>query len=327
VDLQVAEELKKKLERSYKEGKPLVIKAGFDPNRPDLHLGHTLVLTRMRRFQEFGHTVVFLIGDFTALIGDPTGKNVTRPPLSREEVKANAETYKQQVFKVLDAQRTVVRFNSEWLDALTAYGFTVATALFTFSGFNPPDRISGRTLAAAAATVHSMTLPVPPRRAGSCASSSGVTCAGRSSTADRLKPSPTGSALMTGSCRPAYSDAFSSPCSWMQVSPACAATAATRAGVSLTKTPTRLTKGGSPPVISRTVPGATARGLRGQNTNPRAVAPRSTARRASSRRVMPQTFTRMGVSLTRQKAESRRENSRLPGADPTVLPSAVCLLP
>jgi tyrosyl-tRNA synthetase len=122
VDLQVPEELKKKLERSHREGKPLLIKAGFDPNRPDLHLGHSLLLTRMRRFQEFGHTVVFLIGDFTALIGDPSGKNKTRPALTRDEVKANAETYKQQVFKVLDPQRTVVRFNSEWLDKLGTEG-------------------------------------------------------------------------------------------------------------------------------------------------------------------------------------------------------------
>ncbi|XXF75577.1 tyrosine--tRNA ligase [Myxococcaceae bacterium GXIMD 01537] len=122
VDIQVPEELKKKLQRSYDTGKPLVIKAGFDPSRPDLHLGHSLLLTRMRRFQDFGHTVVFLIGDFTALIGDPTGKNVTRPPLTRDEVKANAETYKHQVFKVLDPQRTVVRFNSEWLDALGTEG-------------------------------------------------------------------------------------------------------------------------------------------------------------------------------------------------------------
>jgi tyrosyl-tRNA synthetase len=122
VDLQVAEELKKKLQRSYKEGKPLVIKAGFDPTRPDLHLGHSLLLTRMRRFQDFGHTVVFLIGDFTALIGDPSGKNTTRPPLSREEVQVNAETYKRQVFKVLDSEKTRVRFNSEWLDGLGTEG-------------------------------------------------------------------------------------------------------------------------------------------------------------------------------------------------------------
>lgn len=122
VDLQVPEDLKKKLQRSYDKGKPLVIKAGFDPSRPDLHLGHSLLLTRMRRFQDFGHTVVFLIGDFTALIGDPTGKNTTRPALTRDEVKVNSETYKQQVFKVLDPDKTVVKFNSEWLDALGTEG-------------------------------------------------------------------------------------------------------------------------------------------------------------------------------------------------------------
>jgi tyrosyl-tRNA synthetase len=122
VDLHVAEELKAKLRRSYEKEEPLLVKAGFDPSRPDLHLGHTLLLTRMRRFQDFGHRVVFLIGDFTALIGDPSGKNVTRPALSREEVLANAETYKAQVFKVLDGQRTEVRFNSEWIDALGTEG-------------------------------------------------------------------------------------------------------------------------------------------------------------------------------------------------------------
>jgi len=122
VELHVAEELKSKLRRSYEKQEPLVVKAGFDPNRPDLHLGHTLLLSRMRRFQDFGHQVVFLIGDFTGLIGDPSGKNVTRPALSREEVLANAETYKAQVFKVLDAERTSVRFNSEWLDALGTEG-------------------------------------------------------------------------------------------------------------------------------------------------------------------------------------------------------------
>jgi tyrosyl-tRNA synthetase len=122
VDLHVAEELKGKLKRSYDKEQPLVVKAGFDPNRPDLHLGHTVLLSRMRRFQDFGHQVVFLIGDFTALIGDPSGRNLTRPALSRPEVLANAETYKAQVFKVLDAERTSVRFNSEWIDALGTEG-------------------------------------------------------------------------------------------------------------------------------------------------------------------------------------------------------------
>jgi len=122
VELHVAEELKAKLKRSYEKEQPLVVKAGFDPNRPDLHLGHTLLLSRMRRFQDFGHQVVFLIGDFTALIGDPSGRNLTRPALSRPEVLANAETYKAQVFKVLDGARTEVRFNSVWLDALGTEG-------------------------------------------------------------------------------------------------------------------------------------------------------------------------------------------------------------
>jgi tyrosyl-tRNA synthetase len=131
VDLHVAEDLKSKLRRSYETDRPLVVKAGFDPNRPDLHLGHTLVLTRMRRFQEFGHDVVFLIGDFTGLIGDPTGKNVTRPPLSREEIAANAETYKEQVFKVLDPESTRIRFNSEWLDALGAEGMIRLASRYT----------------------------------------------------------------------------------------------------------------------------------------------------------------------------------------------------
>ncbi len=122
VELHVAEELKAKLRRSYEKEQPLLVKAGFDPSRPDLHLGHTLLLSRMRRFQDFGHQVVFLIGDFTGLIGDPSGKNVTRPALSRAEVLANAETYKTQVYKVLDEGRTQVRFNSEWLDALGTEG-------------------------------------------------------------------------------------------------------------------------------------------------------------------------------------------------------------
>jgi tyrosyl-tRNA synthetase len=122
VDLHVEGELKAKLRRAYEREQPLVVKTGFDPNRPDLHLGHALLLTRMRRFQDFGHQVVFLIGDFTGMIGDPSGKNATRPALSRDEVLANAESYKAQVFKVLDPDRTRVRFNSEWLDALGTEG-------------------------------------------------------------------------------------------------------------------------------------------------------------------------------------------------------------
>ena len=101
------------LEARLALGRPLRIKAGFDPTAPDLHLGHTVLLNKMRQFQDLGHTAIFLIGDFTGMIGDPTGKNVTRKPLTREEVLANAETYSKQVFKVLDRERTEVRFNSE----------------------------------------------------------------------------------------------------------------------------------------------------------------------------------------------------------------------
>ena len=96
-----------------KEGKPLKIKAGFDPTAPDLHLGHTVLINKLRTFQQLGHQVIFLIGDFTGMIGDPTGKNVTRKPLTKEDVLANAETYKEQVFKILDPEKTTIRFNSE----------------------------------------------------------------------------------------------------------------------------------------------------------------------------------------------------------------------
>ena len=111
-----AAEFEKKLSQS----RPLVIKAGFDPTAPDLHLGHTVLLNKLRLFQQYGHQVIFLIGDFTAMIGDPTGKSVTRQPLSREQVLVNAKTYQQQVFKILDPETTSIRFNSEWFDAMTA---------------------------------------------------------------------------------------------------------------------------------------------------------------------------------------------------------------
>lgn len=112
------DEFHKKLERSEKENKPLVIKAGFDPTAPDIHLGHTVLLRKMKHFQDMGHTVVFLIGDFTGMIGDPSGKSETRKRLTREEVLANAETYKRQVFKILDREKTIVDFNSRWCQAM-----------------------------------------------------------------------------------------------------------------------------------------------------------------------------------------------------------------
>src|SRR5215475_11445450 len=106
------------LEAKLKLGRPLRIKLGMDPTSPDLHLGHSLTLKKLRDFQRDGHTVIFLVGDFTAMIGDPTGRSETRKPLSREEISANAETYRGQAFKILDPNRTEVRFNSEWMDAL-----------------------------------------------------------------------------------------------------------------------------------------------------------------------------------------------------------------
>jgi len=126
-------DLRERLEDSIKTGRPLRVKAGFDPTAPDLHLGHTVLMRKLRHFQQLGHTVIFLIGDSTALIGDPTGRNVTRKPLTREEIELNADTYKQQVFKILDEQRTEVRYNSEWLDQLGYAGLIGLSAKVTLS--------------------------------------------------------------------------------------------------------------------------------------------------------------------------------------------------
>ena len=125
--------LRARLEEAQRTGKPLRIKAGFDPTAPDLHLGHTVLMRKLKHFQDLGHQVIFLVGDSTALIGDPTGKNVTRKPLTREEISANAETYQEQVFKILDRDRTEVRFNSEWLDRLGYYDMVKLLAQFTVS--------------------------------------------------------------------------------------------------------------------------------------------------------------------------------------------------
>jgi tyrosyl-tRNA synthetase len=114
-------ELRAKLEKSLKTGKPLRVKLGVDPTAPDIHLGHTVVIRKLKHFQEMGHTAVFLIGDFTAMVGDPTGQSETRPPLTREQVNANAETYLGQVFKILDREKTEIRYNSEWLEKLSGY--------------------------------------------------------------------------------------------------------------------------------------------------------------------------------------------------------------
>jgi tyrosyl-tRNA synthetase len=126
-------ELRERLERSRASGKPLRVKAGFDPTAPDLHLGHTVLLRKLKHFQDLGHTVIFLIGDFTGMIGDPTGRSATRPPLTPEQIADNAETYKQQVFRILDPQKTVLDFNSRWFNRFTAADFVRLAAKVTVS--------------------------------------------------------------------------------------------------------------------------------------------------------------------------------------------------
>jgi tyrosyl-tRNA synthetase len=126
-------DLRAKLEKSRTTGKPLRVKLGMDPTAPDLHLGHTVVLRKLKHFQDLGHTAIFLIGDFTGMIGDPTGRSVTRPPLTREQIEVNAETYKTQVFKILDPQKTVIDFNRRWMGAFTSDDFVRLMAKYTVS--------------------------------------------------------------------------------------------------------------------------------------------------------------------------------------------------
>lgn len=126
-------ELRERIERSRTSGRPMRVYAGFDPTAPDLHLGHTVLLRKLKHFQDLGHTVIFLIGDFTAMIGDPTGRNVTRPPLSEEEITNNARTYLDQVYKILDRERTEVRRNSEWFSKVSASDFVRLSAKYTVS--------------------------------------------------------------------------------------------------------------------------------------------------------------------------------------------------
>jgi tyrosyl-tRNA synthetase len=125
------EDLERKLERSSKTGTPLVVKEGFDPTAPDLHLGHTVQLRKLKQFQDLGHRVIFLIGDFTGRVGDPSGRSKTRPPMTAEDIERNAQTYREQVFKILDPQKTEIRFNSEWLGALSPYDFLRLTSHYT----------------------------------------------------------------------------------------------------------------------------------------------------------------------------------------------------
>jgi len=153
-------DLRERLEESRKTGRPLRVKAGFDPTAPDLHLGHTVLMRKLRHFQQLGHTVIFLIGDSTALIGDPTGRNVTRKPLTREEIDENAETYKQQVFRILDEKATEVRYNSEWLGKL-GYEETIRlTAHFTVSQMLERDEFHKRFQDEQPISLHEMLYPV-----------------------------------------------------------------------------------------------------------------------------------------------------------------------
>ena len=154
------EELKAKIERSARTGKPLRIKVGFDPTAPDIHLGHTVVIRKMKHFQDLGHTVVFLIGDFTGMIGDPSGQNVTRPPLTPEQVAANAETYRKQVFKILSPEKTVVDFNSRWLGALTGRDWITLCSKYTVARMLERDEFSKRFKEQRPIAIHELLYPL-----------------------------------------------------------------------------------------------------------------------------------------------------------------------
>jgi tyrosyl-tRNA synthetase len=156
VDVVTADALKAKLAR----GRPLVVKVGFDPTAPDIHLGHTVLMRKMRHFQDLGHRVVFVIGDFTGMIGDPTGRSKTRPPLSREEIEANAEAYKRQAFKILHPQKTEVRFNSEWLGTLGAEGFIRLAASYNVARMLERRDFRQRFEAGQAISIHEFLYPL-----------------------------------------------------------------------------------------------------------------------------------------------------------------------
>ncbi len=154
------EELLAKLERSQRTGRPLTVKVGFDPSAPDLHLGHTVVLRKMKHFQDMGHRVVFLIGDFTGLIGDPTGQSKTRPVLTRDQIRANARTYKAQVFKILHPKKTIVDFNSRWLGKLGAAGFVTLASKYTVARILERDDFARRYKAGQPIGLHEFLYPL-----------------------------------------------------------------------------------------------------------------------------------------------------------------------
>ncbi len=154
------EELRERLAASIKENRPLRIKAGFDPTAPDLHLGHTVLLRKMKHFQDLGHTVIFLIGDITGLIGDPTGRNLTRPPMTRDEIDRNAHTYKEQVFKILDPEKTELRFNSTWLEPLTFENVIRLCSKYTVARLLERDDFSTRFKEGIPISVHELLYPL-----------------------------------------------------------------------------------------------------------------------------------------------------------------------
>jgi tyrosyl-tRNA synthetase len=160
VDLVSEADLRRKLERSRSTGKPLAVKAGFDPSSPDLHLGHTVLLRKMAHFQRLGHRVIFLIGDFTGMIGDPTGKKATRPQLTRAELLANAETYARQVYKILDRDATVVRFNSEWLTPMGAEGLIRLAGKWTLARMMERDDFRTRWKSEQPISIHELLYPL-----------------------------------------------------------------------------------------------------------------------------------------------------------------------
>lgn len=160
VEIIQEEDLVRKLERSIKENKPLRVKAGFDPTAPDIHLGHTVLLRKMKHFQDLGHEVIFLIGDFTGLIGDPTGRSATRPAMTREEINKNAETYKQQVFKILDPKKTIIDFNSRWLGALSSFEIIKLASKYTVARLLERDDFTKRFKAGLPISVHELLYPL-----------------------------------------------------------------------------------------------------------------------------------------------------------------------
>jgi tyrosyl-tRNA synthetase len=160
VDVIPIEELKKKLETAAATGRKLRVKLGCDPTAPDLHLGHSVVIRKMKAFQELGHDVIFLIGDFTAMIGDPTGRNTTRPPLTREQIEANAETYKAQIFKLLDPDKTIIEFNAKWLNAFKPEDFIRLTAKVTLAQMLERDDFSKRLASGVEIRLHELLYPL-----------------------------------------------------------------------------------------------------------------------------------------------------------------------